>query len=445
MRSPKYISIRGAALAALLCAASVWTFAVQTQAVPVPVPSTSSDSNTKGLVGAAPVPGGELSLEQAVALAVEHDPAVLRARQALKTAEALRLQAEARPDPSLVLETGGIPFDFKKDDDEEIEFSFGVEQTFEFPGKRSLRSRIGRFGEDLARLELDRAARLASASVKRAYFKAAAADKNAVILGDSIRQLDAFIESVRLKYDSGAALYGDLLRARVERARLENQLIEERMGRDEALSALNLIMGRPSQSPAELTTPIVFAPPGGASLEALREDVLNSSASLKLAAIRSEQAGTAVKLAALNRRPDLILGLYAPSKRLSGWGFSLGVSLPLSRKRTEGLRLEASSAASDSALASEALERAVIARVDRTWMALGLLSEQLKVFETRLLADIDNELKISLEYYRFGKIEAYALIDLYRTFTASKLEYAKSLYLYRLTLVDLDVAGEDAL
>lgn len=386
--------------------------------------------------------GGELSLEQALVLALEHDPNVLRARQALKTAEALRLQAEARPDPSLVLETGGVPFDLKKNEDEDIEVSLGVEQRFEFPGKRSLRGRIGRQGEDLARFEFERVGRLASASVKRAYFKAVAAEKNAGILGETIGLLDSFIESVRLKYDSGAALYGDLLRARVERARLENQVIEEKMSRDTALAELNLILGRPAREPAVLTTPIVFTAPG-ASLEGLKNEALASSASLKIAAARSEQADTVVKLAALNRKPDFTLGLYAPSKRFNGWGFSLGVSLPLSKKRSEGERLEASSILADSGLASGALERAINARVESTWASLGSISEQLKIFETKLLADVENELKISLEYYRFGKIEAYSLLDLYRTFTASKLEYAKSLYLYRLSLIDLDVAGEE--
>jgi hypothetical protein len=81
--------IRSAALAALLCAASAWTFAVQAQAVPVPSP----DSNSKRSVGLVSNSAGQLSLEQALALALEHDPNVLRARQALKTAEALRLQA----------------------------------------------------------------------------------------------------------------------------------------------------------------------------------------------------------------------------------------------------------------------------------------------------------------------------------------------------------------
>lgn len=386
----------------------------------------------------------ELSLEAVVSLALERDPDVLKAKQALRAAEGLRLRAEARPDPTLVLETAGIPFALKKREGLETEYAFGLEQLLEFPGKRSARVGIGRSGEELARLELERTARLTRATVERAYFKAAASDKNIEVLGRNIELIDGFIELVRLRYESGAALYGDLLRARVERARLENRLIEEGLARDEALAGLNVLLGRLPGTPVRLVTPIVFEPVT-AELETVRRNIMAESASLRLASVRAEQARSAVRLAALNRKPDFSVGLYAPSKRLGGWGFSLGLALPLSRKRVEGERLEAAALLAGSEVGVEAAERAVANRVYLAYSALRALAGQLRVFESGLLADAENELAMGLEYYRLGKMEAYALLDLYRTLTETRLEHARALYLYRLALVDLEVAGEDTL
>jgi outer membrane protein TolC len=386
----------------------------------------------------------ELSLEAAVSLALERNPDVLKARQALRVAEGLRLRAEARPDPALVLETFGIPFALKKREGLETEYAFGLEQLLEFPGRRSARVEIGRSGEEVARLELERANRLARAEVERAYFKAAAADRNIEVLGRNIELIDGFIELVRLRYESGAALYGDLVRARVERARLENRLIEEGLTRDEALAGLNVLLGRLPGTPVRLVTPVAFEPVT-AELETVRRNIMDESASLRLAAVRAEQARSVVRLAALNRKPDLSVGLYAPSKRLSGWGFSLGLALPLSRKRVEGERLEAAALLAGSEVEVEAAERAVANRVYLAYSALRALAGQLRVFETGLLADAENELAMGLEYYRLGKMEAYALLDLYRTLTETRLEHARALFLYRLAMVDLEVAGEDML
>ena len=386
----------------------------------------------------------ELSVEAAVSLALERDPGVLKARQALRAAEGLRLQAEAWPDPTLVLETFGIPFAIKKREGLETEYAFGLEQLLEYPGKRSARGEIGRSGEEIARLELERAARLTRAAVERAYFKAAAADRNIQVLGRNIELIDGFIELVRLRYESGAALYGDLVRARVERARLENRLIEEGLSRDEALAGLNVLLGRLPGTPVRLVTPVAFEPVT-AELETVRRNIMAESTSLRLVSVRAGQARSAVRLAALNRKPDLSVGLYAPSRRLGGWGFSLGLALPLSRKRVEGERLEAAAFLAGSEVGVEAAERAVANRVYLAYSTLRALAGQLRVFETGLLTDAENELAMGLEYYRLGKMEAYALLDLYRTLTETRLEHARALYLYRLALVDLEVAGEDML
>jgi outer membrane protein TolC len=96
-----------------------------------------------------------------------------------------------------------------------------------------------------------------------------------------------------------------------------------------------------------------------------------------------------------------------------------------------------------SAISVDAVSRRIGARVAAAYVDLKTAEEQVKIFETRLLAELEEEIKISLEYYRYGKMEAYALLDLYRSLTEARLEHGRALYLCAVALADLDVAGED--
>jgi outer membrane protein, heavy metal efflux system len=380
-----------------------------------------------------------LSLDQAVEMALARHPDVQSARQEMRAAAARRLQAEAHPDPGLTFGTDAIPFNLKGSG---TEINLGLEQTFEFPGKRSLRTQIGRDGEDLAALDLERVRLLLAARVKRAYFRTVLAQRTAAELERVVSLLDQLIEDVRIRFEAGQSAYADILRARVEKARLQNRIIEARRDRNAGQIELAHLLGLPEGETPALLTPLLFTPLDKTAVQVL-DAARRTRPSLKIAALRAARADAEVKLAGLNRSPDLTAGLFLPSKTFRGWGFSLGLTLPLSRARWEGQRAEADAARALEAIGVEAVSRRIAARVAAAYGELKTAEEQVKVFETRLLAEIEDELKISLEYYRYGKIEAYALLDLYRSLTEARLEHGRALYLCAVALADLDVAGED--
>ncbi|HMA53254.1 MAG TPA: hypothetical protein VKT17_02265, partial [Acidobacteriota bacterium] len=61
-----------------------------------------------------------------------------------------------------------------------------------------------------------------------------------------------------------------------------------------------------------------------------------------------------------------------------------------------------------------------------------------------LLRELEDELGIQLDYFRYGKTEAFGLLDLYRTYILAQVEHLHALLLYNLALADLEVAGEFA-
>ena len=395
-------------------------------------------------LGPRPVRAQEsLTLEQAVGLALQKNPAILTALKDVTAATGRRMQMEGIADPTLVLHEDGLALRARADGTSDHEAMFGLEQSLEFPGKRALRAEIGRGGEAQASLQLDRLRLVVAARVKKAYFAAVFARSTVESLGKSSALLDDFSAGLLAKYEAGDASYADVLRAKVEKAKLQNQMLEERKNEAAALADLNLEIGRRADEPAALATDLAYVPMTR-ELAAWKDEARATSPTLKLLAAKKRQAGASLDLARKNGLPDFSLGLYYPSKHMEDWGFYVGVSLPVWKTRRAGEVMEAEAAAESAALSEGQEEMRLMSRIGRAFDSVKTAEAQVRIFEQKLLKDLEDELRISLSQYRIAKIEFFNVLDLYRTYVEARLERLKSLYLYLTALADLDVAGEDA-
>lgn len=386
---------------------------------------------------------GGLTLDQAVELALARNPEVLAARTAIDAARGRTLQLGSRPAPQVQAGLEGVPIPGLKRDGDEVEISLGVEQVFEYPGKRPLRAAIGRTGEDLAAAELERVRLLVAAKVKRAYWRAVFAQSAASALDRSAGRLDVLLADLQAKYRTGAASYADVLRARAEKARLRNLIIEQTQERHAAGLELNVLLGGASDEPIELLTGLSFTPLT-ADLPGLWENARATRPSFMIAALLKNQAASTVRLAGLSRRPDFLAGFLFPSVRPNAWGISFGLTMPfLQPGRAKGEAMEAGAGAEFARITAEALDRRVRSVLERAYTAAKAAEEQVLVFEKSLLSELEGELQIQLEYFRYGKIEAFSLLDLYRTYVLAEIEHLRALLSYNLALVDLEVAGEE--
>jgi len=395
------------------------------------------------IVSALHAQEGGLTLDKAVEIALAGNPKVLEARARVEAARGRTLQFRSRPEPGVVAGLEGIPIPGLKKDGDETEVSLGIEQIFEYPGKRSLRAEIGRQGEDLAQAELDRVRLLLASQVKKNYWRAAFSTGAVAALERSASRLDALLENLQAKYQAGSVTFADVLRARAEKARLRNQILDQSKERRTAELKLNELLARPSGEPIDLLTSLPFNPLVADS-DALLETARVILPSFRVAALRIERAGSAIKLAGLSRRPDFLAGLFLPSVRPRAWGVSFGLTMPFLRPgRAKGAAMETRAEAESSRFASEALERRVKTAIESAFVAAKSAEEQVRVYERSLLTELEEELGIQLEYFRYGKVEAYSLLDLYRTYVLAQVEHLRALLFYNLALADLEIAGEE--
>jgi cobalt-zinc-cadmium efflux system outer membrane protein len=396
-----------------------------------------------GFAPGLPARGEEpLTLEKAVEIALSRNPEVLAALTRVEAARGRTLQLRSRPEPQIQASVEGFPIPGLKKEGDQTEVHLGIEQVFEYPGKRALRTGIGRAGEDMAAAELDRVRLLLAARVKRAYWAAAFAGGAAGALERSIGRLDALLEDLQSKYRTGSVAYADVLRARAERARLRNQVLDQDKQKRTAELQLNELLGRDPGTPIAQLTPLPFVPLA-VDAASLLDRARTTLPSFRIAGLRMERAASAVKLADLSRRPDFLAGVLLPSVRPNAWGVSFGLTMPFLRPgRAKGARMEAAADAEAVRLGSASLDLRVRTAIESAYVAAKSAEEQVFVYEKGLLQELEDELGIQLEYFRYGKAEAFSFLDLHRTYVLAQVEHLRALLIYNLALADLEVAGE---
>ncbi len=271
------------------------------------------------------------SLTTLIQDALAANPKLKAARSALDAERAKVPQAGALPDPMVSL---GYQNDgFRGLTYGESPFAFaqvGVSQTFPYPGKRKLKAQIAEAGVAAADSGAERVRRDLVASVKRNYFDLLRLRGQAALLISQSQLWDQVIQASHARVEAGTGSMGDLLRARLERARLA-QRQAELQGREAGLLAdLDRLAGRAPgaaiEGPDLAAVPLPPMPDGSEADRALADSPELSEARHHLVHYQQQ-----TDLAKLDLRPDFTVGVsYMPQGSMPGmWSVNVGFSVPL--------------------------------------------------------------------------------------------------------------------
>ncbi len=390
----------------------------------------------------SPSSGPGLTVEQAVELALRQNPTVLAAQKALDVSRGQRLQLEAIPAPEIVFSNEAIPLK-RSGDGQESEVNLGIQQSLEFLAKRPLRGKIGRYGEEIARLDFERLRIVLGAEVKMAYYRVLYRFKTIALLETNLALLDRFLEAARTRYEAGSVPYLDVLRAGVEKVKARNDLIEKRKDLAADKVRLNLLLGRQGNEPLEVLSAFSFAPLEK-DLAAVKDELTAASRTIGIEAARQDRAMADLALTRKNLLPDVTVGLYLPSHRTGAWGFELSLSLPFVwREGRRGETVEAEAKSQLFAIAAAAVRTRVSAGIENAYAGLKAVEEQVRLFEEKLLGEVSRQIETGLAEYRNGRLDSLGLIDLYRTAAEARAEYWRSLLLYEEARAELERSGEE--
>lgn len=381
-----------------------------------------------------------LTLDTCVVRALNHNLELRAADQDIKAARARIGQAGAFEAPSLGYDVGKLGTPVSRD---EHETSVRLSQELGAPGARGRAKSVARI--ELAIAEATRAslALKLRGDVTRAY-RRLQADALSLHRLESLRRtaLD-FEQMVSARLRTGGARYLDVLRARSERARIENDAVEGIRALREDRRTLNALMARGPEASLDPADSLAYVPLAD-SLQSLLTTAMANRPRLRAAQLEVERGESQVGLARIGRMPSASVsaGLdRVPGSDSPGIGGEISITLPFAPwtdRRSRIVEAQASSSGARDRL--EAARRDVDLAVRSAYEGARSAELQVQQFDRVLLADAADAIRTATQNYQAGQIDGLELFETLRTFRSIELEYIRALLNYELALTDLSVA-----
>jgi outer membrane protein TolC len=356
------------------------------------------------------------SVEALVAEALEARPELERVLAEVRAARARVPQAQALPDPMLqvgVQNDGFTSWEVGKMETSWV--SFMATQTFPFPGKTGLRGEVVEREVRQRLIAAERVRLSVSAEVRRGYLALQLARERLELLGRLTSLWEKSAGLAQLRYETGDGAQSDLLRARLELARLGQRrrlfVLEERL----QLQALNRLRRRPLEqaleTPRRLSELDFPVPPED---EAALTDARARSPELLAARAGIERAAAATDLAGRLALPDLSVGagVMVRGALAPMWTITVGVPVPLFSGPRQTHAIAESKALGEAAgRDAESVEQLLQLRTRQRLEAWRALREVWGSYQQGLLAQAEATAVSTLGQYRAGKVSFASVLE----------------------------------
>lgn len=393
-----------------------------------------------------------LSLQQAVELALRQNPQLAIAQQEIAAGQGRRALAGALPPAEIFSRFNEISFDLATTNEIEI----GLNQSFEFPGKRSNRKAAANAGRQIAELQVARLRLLLAGAVKKSYYENLLANENLASQQLGVQLLEDLQRLTTARYQSGAASYLDVVRSRIELGRGRSELAAAQQEQLAALSKLDLLLGRQGMPPLHLSDSLAYAP-----LPLPRDSILAFAArptSLRqIFAATVERQRRALRLAQLAGRPDFSFGAsfqrvtenppfttaQPNGETVNAFGIEASLTLPLFNRAApigEAQIAQAELAAAEMRLAF--FDQQIRRNFEIALAAVEAAEKQVWEFRNVVLPESQNAVTAAAAAYQSGQLALTDLLDTYRTARQARLEKSRALFNYLTARADLEAVGE---
>jgi len=319
----------------------------------------------QGIASATPCRGtgaeeiAALTLEQAVALALERHPQVLIARERVDAFKGKYKEVRADALPFLKLNGSGmrwrdpsflnspsfdkIPAEFR--DALQVapanlfDYNLSISQPLYTSGKVGTALKLAGLESEGVGVDRDRAEQDTRLRVIRAFYDLLLAQGRLDVARETVREREKSLEIVRARFKAGVATEVDVLRSQVSLANAQPELIRAENGVRQARTGLNNLLVRPLDFPTEAVGRLAFKAPAPKSLEEVVRHAYQYRPELVRARINEREAEDHKKLASAENRLRLDFnGQYGVNARLPSdlvnreftrFMFTVSVGLPL--------------------------------------------------------------------------------------------------------------------
>ena len=371
-----------------------------------------------------------LTLAMAEQLFREHSRELLAARRAIESAEADKLIAAQRPNPTLSAGASSLSAQNWSAAsglrDKPIDTGIQLSQLIERGNKRQLRTEAAQSSLEASRHDFQDVLRQQTLAMRDAFYDLLLAQERVRVSEETQALFRRSVDAAELRLKAGDIAASDLSRLRVDALRAENDVRQTQADREKGQLVLAYFLGL-EKNAAGIRAEEEWPAPAAVAAPKSIDDLLDQRADVRAARQRLETARKNRDLARAARTRDVTVGVgydHFPTQ-ISNNTFGVSVSVPLFLfYQFEGEIKKAEVAVNS---AEEDLERTrALARADiaRARADLESAQERVQRYSDSLLKEAQRAADAAEYAYKRGAVGVTDLLDARRTWYATRLDAA---------------------
>nr|WP_244273677.1 TolC family protein [Acidovorax soli] len=372
-----------------------------------------------------------LSLQKAIALALEANLDLTVAQREVEAVQGQVLQAQARRNPELA-------YALEDQRTQTRTQSAQINLPIELGSKRAARIAAAERGRDVAVEELNARRVEIRAAVVAAFFEALAAQDRTALAQDSVDLARKATDAVAKRVTAGKVSPVEETKARVAEAGVRVELAQAQSEQRSARARLASLLGA---SPPQFTqvSGSVDDLPVVPSLDDIQQR-LSASSALRRAQLEVERRRSLADVERSKQTPDVTvsLGVKRPNE-LARNQLMLGVSVPLPLfDRNQGNLLEALKREDKARDELQALNVRLSTDVLQARERLASVRGEIDVLQREVLPGAKSAYDAATVGFGYGKFNFLEVLDAQRTYFAAQSQYLKALAEAHRAAADMD-------
>ena len=395
---------------------------------------------TTAVAGGTQVQPMELTIDDVVARVLARNLSVEAAKHRLEAARAERIAARLRPNPSLTVGAEDVKVSGPTPAGELYEVSTTVSQPIELGDKRQRRRDVAELTVAVAEVQVADALHQRLVEAKRAFYEGVLA-RDVLARARTIRDsYDQLVGSTQSRFDAGDVAEGELIKARLERARADVAVSQAGLGLRQTMIRLLDLLGEADFASEREVVGDLTVPPAPPDLSELRAVAGRERPSVLAAERAADLAARRVALERSKATPDVspFLG-YRRVGENNTVLFGISIPLPLTDRNQAAI---ARAVAEEKGAQTEAAQQRhrALADVESAWAAWQTARSRVAAVESGLLPQAAESLEIARAAYRDGAIGLLEYLEAQRTLADVRHEHARSLFEAQASRLMLELA-----
>ncbi len=383
-----------------------------------------------------------ISLQEAIDLAVAHNPSLQATRSQIPQNKAEEITANLRPNPVLSWDTQFIPL-FNPSQisadyfNTQAQFDLGLGYLLERGKKRQHRLEAARNQTSVTIAQVSDAERTLAFNVAQQFINVLLAESNIEFANEALKSYQQTVNISQERYKAGDISEGDFLKIKLQLLQFQTDVSSAMLARTQALATLRQNLGYEAVTQDFDVVGDLEYKPLQLNIDDLKAAALRSRPDVVAAQKGVTLAQSQHTLELANGKRDLNTSFnYSHVAGLNTGAFFFNMEIPIfNRNQGEITRTQYAIAQSQSS--AKAAEEAALTDVTNAYEGVHNADQVLQLYTSGYLDQAKESRDISEYAYKSGAASLLDLLDAERSYRTTQLAYRQSLANYMVALEQL--------